>query len=607
MKAALVLALALVVACGPKTVFQLSADENNHFALEQTLARRKLPDAPSPINTARAPRVFAVASGGKPRQLVAFDLAAGKAAWKVDADVQSRVVVGGDFVALVEGKQVVARDQQTGARRWAVDLDGTFVGVAADRDRAYVVTDDHGTFAVAGLDGASGRRAWREATATGKLGAPVAQGGLVYVPYFDQWLVILDGATGAGLTRLRGVDEGIGMVRATSQVVFYGSRQGVFRLDARAAYGTRARAAYAQVKVPPQLERAAYGRDVYDPVQQTYSAFDRSQILYAAGPGRPDDNGPLAFDGGGYAVHYFRYVFGYNAADGGLAWAYVHPRVELVAAEHTGAAILAVSTTGDVVALDPKTGGVRGTQSLGASGQVLGATFDADGYAPAGAPAATETVAALVAIARDRDARFDKVKEYAVRALAAREGPEITTALLELLADPRAPQHLKGVVVDLLVARKDPTSVGVLAKQLEVHADFLAGTDTDAVGAIAKTASGLAGVALDPKGVDALVAGLAYHLDAPETGSPELVQLIGALHAIGGGRERALLLAHAWLYHADDDLGNDQAWSKALVAALVDGAGPEERETLQQLVSDPRTKPTLVAAIREGAAKILRP
>ncbi len=595
----------VLAACGPKSVFVLSADENNRFALDQTLAKRKLPDQPSPVNTARQPRVFAVSGGGKAqaKMITAYDLASSHVMWQTDADVQSRVVVGGDFIVELEGKQLVARDQARGTVRWKADVDGGFVGAAADRERAYLVWKDGNTFWIGAYDGSSGKRMWK-VDAPGKLGAPAAQGGLVYVPFLDQWLAIIDGATGEPMTRIRGVDEQIAMLRTTSREVYYGSRLGVFRLDSRSALGSRAQSTYTTVKIPAQLEHPIYGTDAYDVVQQNYTAFDRSHILYAAAPAVVE-NGPMKLVGDGYAMHYFRYVFGFGGK-GELRWAYANPRVELIATEHTGASILGVSTTGEVVALDPATGALRSRKAMGTTGQVLGATFDADGYSPGGADAGAppETIEALMSIARDHDARFDRVKEYAVSELAKLPGPTVTTELLTVLSDTRAPQHLKNLVVDLLVARKDPASLPVLTQQLELHADYIAKTDNDAVGPIAKTVAGLAGLALDPKQVEAVMVGLLYHLEAPSSGVPELVQLIGALHAIGGGKERARLDSHLLLYRADDELAADPGWCKAIATALADG-GPEERELLRQVAADPRTRAPLADAIREAAGTMI--
>ena len=107
----------------------------------------------------------------------------------------------------------------------------------------------------------------------------------------------------------------------------------------------------------------------------------------------PTDAGPMKLAGDTYAVHYFRYMFGFDL-NGKLAWAYSHPRVQLVASDHTGAAIVGVSANGELVALDPKTGAVRWRQSLGLGQPVLGATFDADGWTPRGDGEQVETAAA---------------------------------------------------------------------------------------------------------------------------------------------------------------------------------------------------------------------
>jgi outer membrane protein assembly factor BamB len=579
--------LAALVACGGKAVFRLSSDENNAYALRQTLAQRQLPAAPTPVNDSHQPRVFAVTSQ---RAIVAFDLAAGTALWTQPADVQSRIAVGGDFIVALEGKQLVGRDQARGGVRWRADVPGTFVGVAADRERAYLVYKTGSRWWLAGYSGRAGDRLWK-ADASGQLGAPAAHGGVVYVPFLSQWLAIVDGKHGTQLTRIRGLDEQIVMVRATSQRAYYGSKAGVFALDERSASGRRADATYGTIAVPPQLERTSYGPDAYDPVQAGYSASDRARILWTS-PATAST--ALQFDG--CAIHYFRFVFGCDPV-GGIRWAYSHPRVELVASAHTGAVIAAVSSTGEVVALDARTGAVRAKLQLPAGGgAVLGATFDADGWAPVQLNEPVATVAALVSIARDHDARFDRVKELAVSALAKLPGPEVTKELLGVLADDRAPARLKDTVAELLVVRRDPSSLPVLVQQLAVHADFLAQTQAEALGPTARALAGLAGDKLDRAQVTAAVAALETHLDAPTTAPADLAQVIDALAALGGAG--GALGSHLLLYHADDELGGDPVWQKAIVGALA-RSGPAERATLRHVAADPRTRPGLAGMIRD--------
>ena len=591
MKALALIAVVLLAGCPQKKVFRLSADENNPYMLGQTLAQRRLPAQPSPQNTAGQPRVFVV-TAGSPKTIVAYDLASGNVMWKVDADVQSRIAVGGDFIVALEGNQLVARDQARGAPRWKVGIRGKLVGAAADRDRAYVVSHGDGGYVLAAYAGANGSQLWT-ADAAGELGAPGAHGGVVYVPYLRQWLSILDGANGKLLTRIRGIDEQIAMLDVTSQRAYYGSKQGVFVLDEKSASGKRADATYGKVTIPSQLEGTTYGVDAYDPVQVMYTAAERKRVLWTT----TTVAGQLQLPGEGYAIHYFRYVLGFDTK-GELTWAYSHPRVELVASDHTGNAIVGVASSGDVVALDPKSGAVLARKSLGTKSPVLGATFDADGWAPAGAPEPTDVMQVLVSIARDRDARFDRVKELAVRRLAQLPGAAVTEHLLDVIADPRQPQRLKDTVVDLLMKRKDASSLPVLTKQLAVKHDYIAGTQPESLAAVARGIAGLAGTELAAKDVEAALAELEAHLAAPTTSTGELVQIIHAMTAIGGGAERPVLASHLLLYHADDNLGDDAAWQKAIVVALEKG-GPAERAILRYCADDPRTRPKLAALIRE--------
>ncbi len=593
---ALVLVVGLAAgACGPNAVFRLSSDENNPYALNEALGKRRLPADPAPVSAA-GPRAYVLATG-KPKTIVAFDLTSQQVVWKTDADVQSRIAVGGDFIVALEGGQLVARDQARGAPRWKAALDGAFVGVAADRERAYVVTKAGSDYKLAGFSGSSGKELWQSAAA-GQLGAPGAHGGVVYVPFLSQWLSIVDGASGEQLTRVRGIDEQISTLRVTSNVAYYGSAKGVFRLDERSASGKRTDATYGKVAIPPQLERTTYSRDAYDLVQQQYTAADRARVLWGS---EPSTNGPMRLSGDGYAIHYFRYVLGFDL-EGELRWAYNHPRVELVASEHTGTVIAAVASNGDVVALDPQTGAVRAKGSLGIGAQVLGATFDADGWSPSSPMEKIETAAALVSIARDRDSRFERVKELAVHALAKLPGAEVTAELLAILSDDRAKVPLKDTVADLLVKRRDPAGLPVLVEQLAVHDNVVAKTETQALGPIAKAIGGLAGTGLTKDNIGTALDALVAHLDAPSTATADLVHVVAAMAALGANADAAdkpALISHLLLYHADDDRGSDAAWQKAVVTGLHTNATSASREALRYVAQDPRTIPSLATMINE--------
>jgi len=595
----IVLLAALLAGCGGKAVFGLSSsNDNDPQALAKALDLRQMSAAPKPIGGSA--RAYVVTSG-KPRHLIAFDLAGEKAAWNVAADVQSRVAVGGDFVVAREGTDLVARSASDGAVRWKMPIDGQFVGAAADDKRAYVVTqtgtDQKPTWYLIALDGGSGKQLWRTPS-TGQLGAPAAQGGLVMAPFLTQWLSILDGATGAQLTRVRSTDDEITFAMTTSDAAWFGSKRSVVRLDEKAATGARGTSTTGMAKIPAQLEKATYAPDGFDAVQAGYSASDRVRILW-----RADAKGDAwKWQGGGVAVHYFRYVLGLDES-GAVRWAYSHPKVELVASAHTGAAIAAVSAGGEVIALDPATGAVRAHAQLDTGGApVIGATFDADGWSPSGAGEPPSTVQALVAIARDRDARFEGVKELAVGTLAKLPGEQVTRDLLAMLADERTSAKLKETVIGVLASRDDPAGLPALIEALGVKSDVIAGTEPIAVGAVARAVGALAKQPLDEKQKAAAVDALIGQLRAPSTSVGDAVDVVHALAALGGAAAKAPLRTYLLVYRTDAEF----AKADALVAATVDAtlaAGADDRELVRFVADDARTQPAVADYAKKALAR----
>ncbi len=594
--AAVAVAVALAAAaCGPKSgAFSLTSDDNNADALAKALALRTLPASPGPLNSRKAPLVFAVATG-TPRQLIAFDLAAGQPLWSIDADIQSRVVVAGDLVVAREGTGVTVRNLADGAVRSQIAIPGDLVGATTDGDQVYAVwqgqVGDKPVWTVAAF-GPDGGPHWK-AESPGALGAPVAQGGLVLLPFLKQWLSIIDAKRGRPLTRIRGVDEEIGMLRLTSDGAFFGSKNGVFRLDARAAAGTRAGATYGTATLPPELASADYGRDVFDPVQAGYSAFDRKRVLWRAAPG---GDGPMRFTDDVVAVHFFRFVFGLGA-DGGLRWAYSQPRVELVASEHAGTVLVGVAADGAVVALDPSTGAVRASATITAKAPLIGATFDCDGWAPTGSGDAPATLQALVAIARDRDARFEGIKQYAVASLAKLEGPDVTRDLLAIVQDPRTPAKLSETVVGLVIGRKDPLGLPALLTALAPSRDFIEGTGPIALSVVARAIAALGDRDLTADQRAQAVTALAAQLDDPATPAGDRLELVRAMIAIGKGAERVRLRRELMTYRADPELGVDVELIQTRTAALAAG-DQQDRESLRMIAEDPRSVPQVAAAAK---------
>jgi hypothetical protein len=598
-----VLAVAALGGCGGAApVFGLTADDNNPDRLARALAARGA-RATGPRNASGAPMVFAVASG-PPRRLVAFDLAAGAARWTVDADVQSRVAVGGDLVVAREASALVARDLATGRVRWQRPLAGGFVGADADGERVYLVeqSGDRRSWSVTALAAAGGAVAW-SASASGALGAPAAQGGLVLVPFLSQWLTVLDARTGALLTRVRAVDDQISFVRDLGGDTFFGATDGVVRLDARAASGRRASSSYGRIALPAPLARATYAADGYDAVQAAYSAHERTRILWwpeAAGGATGGDGAGLRFAGGGAAVHWFRFVLGVSEG-GALRWAYVQPRVELVASEHVGSVLALAAGSGEVIALDPASGAVRARLDLG-TGALVGATFDAAGWAPSGEVAPAPTLAAsLLAIARDRDQRWSAIQAMAIARLAGEPGADVTRDLLGLVQDERVPAPLRDAAAAALAERADPAGLPVLAAALAVPDDMIEGTAPVAIAAAARGVVALRGSAIEPGARQAAIAALLLQLTTPATTTRDLAAVVAALIAIGQGAERAPLTRFLLVHRADPEVAGDSALVHAVVDGLV-AAGAAEREVVRFVADDPRSAPSVASYAKVALA-----
>jgi hypothetical protein len=115
------LALLALAACTGAGTFGLSSDDNDPKGLASAFAAEHKPEAGKPMNGTGKAMAFLVTA--QPKKLIAYDLAAGKPAWTVDAEVSSRVVVGKTFVAAREGKdKIVARSLDDGKQLWAHGL-----------------------------------------------------------------------------------------------------------------------------------------------------------------------------------------------------------------------------------------------------------------------------------------------------------------------------------------------------------------------------------------------------------------------------------------------------------------------------------------------------
>ena len=536
--------------------------------------------------------------GPTERKLVAFDLQRAQISWQLQTDVRSRVVFGGGLIAHKEGaSDLVVRDAGTGQQRFKVRLgaDERYVGAALDDEHLYYVVQASGgaqrVSTVIAVD-VGGRELWR-APAEGSLGAPAAQRGVVAVPFRYQNVCFLDGRTGRELARIRATDEQLTFVRSSEDGFFYGGQSGVYALDDKSATGTRAGSSFAEAKLGSDQVRTAYFWDGYQPAQVEYGAFDRNRLLWRA---HATDAG-LQFRDDTVVLQSFRYFFAFNAraADAGkLRWAYAHPRVDLVAAELTGRAVVWASIDGDIGSLDLATGAPRKPTKTGL--RILGATFDAEGFSGTGEGDKPDLVKMLEQIIFDPDARFGAVKVFAVDALGAVPGGPATAVLLKAVLATRAvPPAAQKRAGELLVARKDKGSVQVFLDALAPSYDFVEDRAPRGVDVLARVVS-----ALDAKGA---VPMLARHLLDPATPAGALKDIAAALTHLGGAKSakacsdsddncktaRKALRDLVFTYRADAAFLADPAPLTVAADGLWRLGGEADRRALQFVAAESRT------------------
>lgn len=603
-----------------------SSDDNNPELVSAALAIHQKPATDQPMNATGKPLAFLATRTTKrdktPQKLIAYDLQEQKELWRIETPVKSRVLVSRSFLAhRDESGKMIARAIATGAELWSVEV-GQFLGATVDAERLYYVYKDLSgekpRWWLVAIAGETGAELWR-LSSPGTLGAPAAQGGLVFSPFLKQWLTIVDATTGKQLARIRGDDEEISFVRVTDKHVYFGSRSGVFVLDEKAASGKRAGSSYGRADLPDQFVRTHYHWDSFDLIQNQYSAYDRNRLLWRAQPladaaeenGQPAGDQPgrdkaanypwtLTFADDLVVVYTFRFFFGFDTRTGLMRWAYNHPRNDAIGASHLGDAIVFVSNKGEIGALDPKTG--RRTYDAKVDAQLAGVTFDAGGFKPSQTQTTpTSTVTALASIAKDRDKRFSQVQRFAVSALASLPGADVTRDLIALIQNQQTEKKLYDRAVEVLITRKDLDGLGHLISSLQVPYDYITSSQPKQVGVIARAIAALGeDEKMQPAMRGAAVDALLLHLFAPGVAEADLVEVIRALGAIGKGAEIAHLRRFLVAYRADPMFAKKMAPLGAAVDVLLQNGGPSERELIGYLADEPRTQKALAEYARRA-------
>jgi outer membrane protein assembly factor BamB len=543
-----------------------------------------------------------VLAGAGGSRLAEYDLAASRLVWSQPTDVTTRAEVGGTVVVhgskgTTPNGQIVGRDLGTGAVLWqhAFPSSEHLYGYALDGDTLFVVTREatkpnKPTGQLAAYDARTGILRWQAMLPSARVAAPAARGGVVAVPLESQYVLLYDGSTGLQLAQVLSIEEAATFVRALPEGLFYGSR-GIFLVGRDTARGSRHAAGYLAAQLPPFV-RPTYDYDHYRPEQAEYSALDRNRVLWrvVVDGGKPQFRDGLAF------VHDYRFFFAFDAASAALRWAYASPD-DAVASTDTGRAILFVTASGELGALDPITGARIYHAEL--PGEVVrGATFDADGFVPAGGAGAStppDLLGALTEIIADPDQRFPAMKLFAIEELGRQPGREVTAKLIEILqSDKTAPLAVQKAG-EMLVARRDAGAIDLLTAALRAHADYCEKRPAPPVETLARAVGALGPLARS------VAPDLDAHLRLPETSPSAAAEIARALVQMDAGESAGALRDFLTMYRADAVYERDPTALVAAAEALLKLGGSSDRELLLFVAEEPHT----AAGLRAHLARAL--
>ncbi|MCC6746590.1 MAG: PQQ-binding-like beta-propeller repeat protein [Deltaproteobacteria bacterium] len=594
----LVCAGALLAGCA-ETAFSLHFPDNQARDLQNAMARLQRGRPGTPANGLGKPLAFLVGDG----RLVAYDLQAQGVLWSVEAQPTSRVTVGRDYVFHRTGdSQLVGRRVADGQVQWsgAMEQGGRLLGTAADGNDLYYVVErtERRLFGGAAahlvaVDGATGKTRWVVDSA-GRLGAPAARDGLVFVPLRSQAVALLSAQDGREIARVRSKDEALLWVRTTAAGVFFGGRSGIYRLDARAVAGTRAGSTFVAAALPKMVQ-PPYWWDGYNAALAGYTAYDRNRLLWQVADGEG-----MGLTDGAVFVHNYRFFFAFDAAGataGRLRWAYAYPRHDAVGSTFTGRTLALVTSHGAVVTLDPRSGLPITQQPVKMA--VRGVTFDADGFAPAGeGKGASDLRAALKEMIWDPDRRFQAVKIFGVEQLARLPGGQVTEDLVKIVSRPDLDAAVYRRAGDVLVARRDRAAIPLYLNVLKQRTDFVEGTQAVAVDVIARALGDLKA----PEAVRPLLA----HLGDHETPQPALVEVVKALTALGDAAVLEPFRDFLLTYRCDAAFLKDTTALNLVAEALLRLGGEDERQLLSFVENDSHTLKPLRAYIAAAARRGVR-
>jgi hypothetical protein len=543
-------------------------------------------------NSTGTPLVAAVVDGGQ--GVAAWEVQGAERLWSTSLAADSEPAVGRSVVMVRSGPEVVALDLETGERRWSRKLSHKHLyGFAFDAGLVFVTEGNtDGGFAATGqrgvvsaLDEESGRRKW-SVEVDRMIGAPAARGGLVLIPWDRQSISALDADTGEEVARLLRRDGTVDWVVARAEGVYYGGQKEIIRLTPRAAAGTTDATAHIdfdpmQMPGQPAIRPDAFERSMADP-----GARARIRLLWSPAPVGSETEMEVR-DGSIYFLFY-RYLIALGVEEGLARWVHMSEKPVAWAAAGTGGVFL-VDEKGLMTYVDGESGGAVELGSLGAA--VTSCDFDTGGWSPEVDGEARKLIWGLRDLVFDVDTQVLPLRKYALELMVALPDPSVTMDLLEVMRSSYVPKAMKDQAA--LMLREREGGVDFLKDALKYHADYLEEMDAPPVGAIASS--------LAKAGEKSALPLLLSHLRDHETDAGDLEELTAAIIELGDVSVVPELSRFLVMYHADSSMNVQMEVLINVAEAIVEFGGDAGRQFVEELANDGFTPAVLRQELLELA------
>ncbi len=574
-----ILVCALAVGCGAgasDAAFSAMYPDNQPAPIEE-VARR--------LEAAGPRQASSLAVGLEDGALYAYDLGSGQEAWRVPvSEPRTAPWIAGALVITHEGDRVVGRRLSDGQR--AFDMHDDRLGlVGADGDGrfgAFVLSTTGGVGAVSRVYLLDGTGVSTHYELESPVGVPAVAAGMVFVPWGNQNITVIEAATGAEIARVRSLAGVVSHALARGGHLYFG-QSGVGRMSAQIGGGSPAEVGWNQPETGELPGAPPLWRSAYDPPQSAESATHRIRLEWS--PTGAD--GPVAWADDTLYLTFYSMVFGLAGEDLSVRWVQ-QLQHDVVGAAATDGGVLLADDAGGLTFLAARDGAVRWTGTTSRAPSVVALRLG--GFQPSGSgePAAPLAEQLLAAV-QSTDARLVPARAFAVRALAGQADGAVTDHLLVLCDDRSLPDPLRQASCESLATRE--LGSDVVLRALRRHAAYLEDTSAPPVGALASAAARMNERAAVPL--------LVAHLNDPSTAAQDIAPLADALGALGDHSAVRPLQDFLWLYHADVP---DELFARSLAAvarAIVTLSGPPGRELVQEVMDAAFTPGQLRGQLRD--------